>query len=107
MKHDNKLLLSPIALALRALPLNTLTSPQVSGHRLTTLNTMHEDNGIVAVLPAEDIGTIPDTNLAQSLQWVPGVLIDRDAGEGRSTSVRDRGPDFVGSRTPNPYRRFV
>ena len=107
MKHDNKLLLSPIALALRALPLNTLTSPRVSGHRLPTLNTMRDDNGIVAVLTAEDIGTFPDTNLAESLQWVPGVVIDRDAGEGRSTSVRDRDPDFVGSRTPNPYRRLI
>ena len=68
---------------------------------------MHEDNGIVDVLPAEDIGTIPDTNLAQSLQWVPGVLIDRDAGEGRSTSVRDRNPDFVGSHKANPYGRLI
>ena len=59
MKHDNKQLLSSIALALSALLLKALTSPQVFGHGLTILNTMHDDNGIVAVLPAEDIGTIP------------------------------------------------
>ena len=43
-----------------------------------------EDNGIVDVIKAEDIAKFPDTNLAESLQRVPGVVIDRDAGEGRS-----------------------
>ena len=37
---------------------------------------------------AEDIGKFPDLNLAESLQRIPGVAIDRDAGEGRSITVR-------------------
>ena len=43
---------------------------------------------------AEDIGKFPDLNLAEALQRVPGVVIDRDAGEGRSISVRGLGGDF-------------
>lgn len=68
---------------------------------------MNEDNGVVDVLTDEDIGTFPDINSAESLQRVLGVLIDRDAGEGRSTRVRDRDPDCVGSRKANPYGRLI
>lgn len=48
----------------------------------------------VDAIMAEDIGKFPDLNLAEALQRVPGVSIDRDAGEGRSISVRGLGGDF-------------
>ena len=44
---------------------------------------------------AEDIGKFPDLNLAESLQRISGVAIDRDAGEGRSITVRGLGQDFT------------
>ena len=44
---------------------------------------------------AEDIGKFPDLNLAEALQRISGVSIDRDAGEGRSISVRGLGSDFT------------
>ncbi len=43
---------------------------------------------------AEDIGTFPDTNLAESLQRISGVSIDRSLGEGSRVTVRGVGPDF-------------
>src|SRR5690606_1780342 len=46
---------------------------------------------------AEDIGKMPDLNLSESLQRVPGVAITREGGEGRQVSVRGLGADF--SRT--------
>lgn len=46
---------------------------------------------------AEDIGKMPDLNLAESLQRVPGVAISREGGEGRNITVRGLGPGF--SRT--------
>ncbi|MEQ1513555.1 MAG: TonB-dependent receptor [Lysobacteraceae bacterium] len=49
----------------------------------------------IDAIVAEDIGKFPDQNLAESLQRVPGVSIDRDAGEGRSITVRGLGPDFT------------
>ena len=53
------------------------------------------DAGIVDVITAEDIADFPDLNLAESLQRVPGVQIDRDGGEGRTINVRGLSSDFV------------
>lgn len=61
----------------------------------SALNAKRQDLGIVDVVKAEDIAKFPDTNLAESLQRVPGVVIDRDAGEGRTITVRGLGPDFT------------
>jgi iron complex outermembrane receptor protein len=59
------------------------------------LGAKRNDNGIVDVIVAEDIADFPDTNLAESLQRIPGVAIDRDAGEGRQITVRGLGGDFT------------
>ncbi|MDO6747512.1 TonB-dependent receptor [Gilvimarinus sp. 1_MG-2023] len=64
-------------------------------------------------ISAEDLGKFPDNNIADSLQRVPGVAIDRDGGEGRFVSIRGLGPDFtavqINGRTPaseNEERAF-
>ena len=44
---------------------------------------------------AEDISDFPDANLAESLQRLPGIALDRDNGEGRSITVRGLGSDFT------------
>jgi TonB-dependent receptor len=54
-----------------------------------------EATGVVDVIKAEDIADFPDNNLAESIQRVPGVAIARDAGEGRTISVRGLGPTFT------------
>lgn len=51
--------------------------------------------GQVDVIVAEDIAKFPDTNLAESLQRIPGVAIERDAGEGRAITVRGLGAQFT------------
>jgi len=50
--------------------------------------------GVVDAISAEDIGKFPDTNLAESLQRITGVSIDRSNGEGQRVTVRGFGPDF-------------
>ncbi len=143
MKHDNKLLLSPIALALLAMmspvsaqqttdavkpttaqpaavqPILVAQAPAaqpaadaakpaagatavdtvvVTGFRASlesAINKKREDNGIVDVVKAEDIAKFPDTNLAESLQRIPGVVISRDGGEGRNITVRGLGSQFT------------
>ncbi len=50
--------------------------------------------GVVDAIVAEDIGKMPDTNLAESLQRITGVSIDRSGGEGSRVTVRGLGPDF-------------
>src|SRR5690554_964654 len=46
-------------------------------------------------ITAEDMGKFPDNNIADSLQRIPGVAIDRAGGEGRYVSIRGLGPDFA------------
>ena len=50
--------------------------------------------GVVDSINAIDIGAFPDTNLAESLQRITGVSIDRQRGEGSRITVRGWGPDF-------------
>ena len=50
--------------------------------------------GVVDAITAEDIADFPDANLAESLQRVTGVSIDRQDNEGNQISVRGLGPSF-------------
>ncbi|HYI63452.1 MAG TPA: TonB-dependent receptor [Allosphingosinicella sp.] len=59
------------------------------------LGAKRAETGITDVIVAEDIADFPDQNLAESLQRIPGVAIDRDAGEGRQITVRGLGGDFT------------
>lgn len=53
-----------------------------------------DNDGVVDAINAEDIGKFPSTNLAESLQRIPGVSINRVNGEGSQITVRGFGPDF-------------
>ncbi|MCM8732161.1 TonB-dependent receptor [Hephaestia sp. GCM10023244] len=50
--------------------------------------------GVVDAISAEDIGKFPDTNLAESLQRITGVSINRTNGEGALVTVRGFGPTY-------------
>jgi len=54
-------------------------------------------NSVAAVdaIVAEDIAKFPDQNLAESLQRIPGITIQRDGGEGRAITVRGLGAQFT------------
>lgn len=49
---------------------------------------------VVDSIVAEDLGKLPDGNVAESLQRIPGVTIERNRGEGRFVTVRGFGPKF-------------
>ncbi|MDI1364505.1 MAG: TonB-dependent receptor [bacterium] len=49
-------------------------------------------NAVIDVITAEDIGKFPDKNVAESLQRIPGVTIQREFGEGERISVRGTAP---------------
>lgn len=51
-------------------------------------------DGVVDGISAEDIGKFPDTNLAESLQRITGVSINRVNGEGSQVTVRGFSGDF-------------
>ena len=78
---------------------NELEEVVVTGFR-SSLNSALEDKrsetAAIDSIKAEDIGKFPDSNLAESMQRVPGVTLSRgDGGEGRNISVRGLGPAFT------------
>src|ERR1700744_838326 len=44
---------------------------------------------------AEEAGKFPDQNVADALQRVPGVSVNRSGGESSQIAIRGFGPDFV------------
>ena len=70
----------------------------VTGYRQSieqSLRQKREANAFVDVITAEDIGKFPDKNVADSLQRVPGVIIERDGGEGSRVSIRGLSSDLT------------
>lgn len=70
---------------------------EVSGIRESLTKSMltkKAASGVVDAISAEDIGKFPDTNLAESMQRITGVAIDRSNGEGSRITVRGFGPDY-------------
>ncbi|MGN7999678.1 TonB-dependent receptor [Sphingomonas sp. 22176] len=59
------------------------------------LNVKRDSVAAVDAIVAEDIAKFPDQNLAESLQRIPGISIQRDAGEGRAITVRGLGAQFT------------
>ncbi|MCA1779815.1 MAG: TonB-dependent receptor, partial [Xanthomonadaceae bacterium] len=74
-----------------------LQSVTVTGYRGSVMRAMDRKRdaiGVVDSITAEDIGKFPDQNLAESLQRVTGVSIDRNNNEGSQITVRGLGPEF-------------
>jgi iron complex outermembrane receptor protein len=62
----------------------------------TALSEKRSETAAVDVIAAEDIGKFPDSNLAESMQRIPGVALTRsDGGEGRNIAVRGLGAQFT------------
>src|SRR3970040_2299472 len=60
----------------------------IRGSLTSSMNMKRGAQGVVDGIVAEDIGKFPDTNLAESLQRISGVSIDRSAiGEGQRVTV--------------------
>ncbi|KRG71480.1 TonB-dependent receptor [Pseudoxanthomonas dokdonensis] len=77
-----------------ATTLDTVTVTGIRASLSQSMNLKRDSQGVVDGIVAEDIGKFPDTNLAESLQRISGVSIDRVNGEGSKVTVRGIGPDF-------------
>nr|WP_143872856.1 TonB-dependent receptor [Catenovulum sediminis] len=66
----------------------------IRGSLSRAVATKRISGGVVDAISAEDMGKFPDTNLAESLQRITGVSIDRSGGEGQLITVRGFGPQF-------------
>ena len=66
----------------------------ISASLRESVDIKRDAQGVVDAISAEDIGKFPDTNLAESLQRITGVSIDRSNGEGQFVTVRGFGPEY-------------
>jgi iron complex outermembrane receptor protein len=70
----------------------------VTGVRQAELNAREEErkkNIFSSVISQDDAGNFADQNVAESLQRLPGINLQKSEGEGRYVSVRGLGPGFV------------
>lgn len=64
-------------------------------------------DSIKSVVHADGVAQLPDQNVAEATQRLPGVSVERDQGEGRFVSVRGLSPDLNsvtinGTLVPSP-----
>jgi len=83
------------AIDANAADLDTVTVTGIRGSLQSSMNLKRDTVGVLDGIIAEDIGKFPDTNLAESMQRISGVSIDRtNSGEGQRVTVRGIGADF-------------
>ncbi len=66
----------------------------IRGSLERAMDIKRDAKGVVDAISAEDIGKFPDSNLAESLQRISGVSIDRNNNEGNQVTVRGMAPEF-------------
>jgi len=66
----------------------------IRGSLKQSLDVKRDATQVVDAISAEDVGKFPDTNVAEALQRITGVAIDRNGGEGQFITVRGLGPEF-------------
>lgn len=70
---------------------NVTAEPLLEG-QARALNDQKESLNLVNVVAADQIGQFPDPNAAEAIQRVPGVVVQRDQGEGRYVLIRGTEP---------------
>ena len=60
----------------------------IRGALASSIDQRRQSDNLVEVIVAEDIGKLPDQNLAEVLENVPGVQITRTAGVGTGVQIR-------------------
>ncbi|QJU58641.1 TonB-dependent receptor [Sphingomonas sp. AP4-R1] len=59
------------------------------------IETKRESLNIVEALYANDVGKLPDQNVAEAVKRLPGVTVANDQGEGRYVVIRGINPNLV------------
>lgn len=70
----------------------------VTGYRGSlqqSINMKRDNDAVMDAVTAEDIGKFPDKNVAESLQRIPGVTVQRQWGEGAAVSIRGVGNELT------------
>jgi TonB-dependent receptor len=84
-----------------------VTAALISDAQARALNQQKTAPNITNVVSADQIGSFPDRNAAETAQRIPGISITKDQGEGRYVNVRGTDPRLNsmmidGQRIPSP-----
>jgi TonB-dependent receptor len=94
---SSSLVTSGVALAQQAQG-STVEEIVVTGQRAAeraAIETKRESLGQVDAINANDVGKLPDQNVAEAVQRVAGVSVANDMGEGRYLIIRGVAPDLA------------
>ena len=75
-------------------PMQTVEVTGIRASMAKSLNVKKNANANVEVITAEDVGKMPDKNLADSLQRLAGVAVRTDYDEAEKVSMRGTNPDM-------------
>ncbi|GAB5381834.1 MAG: hypothetical protein Alis3KO_23320 [Aliiglaciecola sp.] len=74
--------------------IETILVRGIRGSMNRVMDIKQDASGVSDAIQSEEMGKFPDLNLAESLQRITGVSIDRSEGEGQFVTVRGLGPQF-------------
>jgi iron complex outermembrane recepter protein len=75
--------------------LDTIQVTGYAGSLIKSVADKRNAEGISDTISAEDVGKMPEANMAESLQRITGVQITRSNGEGQYVSLRGLDPKFT------------
>lgn len=74
-----------------------LPKPSATRDRAAAIEEKKQAPNIVEVQPLSEMIKLPDVNLAEALQRVPGISVETDTGEGRFVNIRGLDSDLNGT----------
>ena len=80
-----------LALATQAYSVTVSADPDVAG-QARALNDQKNSINLVNLVASDQIGSFPDPNAAEAVQRIPGIVVQRDQGEGRYVLIRGTEP---------------
>jgi iron complex outermembrane receptor protein len=83
------------AAAAEATTVGELVVTGIRASQEQSIATKRNADAVVDAITAEDVGKFPDKNVAEALQRVPGIVINREFGEGERVSVRGTAPNLT------------
>jgi TonB-dependent receptor len=94
-------------------PSEEVVKPSATINRADAIEEKKEAPNIIEVQPLSEIIKLPDINMAEALQRIPGISLETDTGEGRFVNIRGmdsdlNGTTYAGVRLPasNPSSPF-
>ncbi|HEY4294746.1 TonB-dependent receptor [Luteibacter sp.] len=80
--------------AAKAAQLEGITVTGIRASLEKSLDTKRNADAVVEAVTAEDIGKFPNTNVAEAMTQIPGVVIDRQFGQGDRVSIDGTDPSL-------------